>query len=159
MSNTIGYDVLSMSTSLTKEEGETLLKKAAHYLAERVFAWSNDENAYPDEDESTNEASENYIDSAATLEEVEENILTNLQHQTTLEDNSLFIQTCSEADWSDGTLVDFTAKQFLPFMTTAYCEGISFYTDKHGNGGNTYFLDKEGEFHTASELAQKCLSF
>ena len=60
MSNTIAYEVVSMKTSLTKEEGEALLKKAARFLAERVFAWSNDENAYPDEDDST-KASENYI--------------------------------------------------------------------------------------------------
>ena len=159
MSFTIAYDNASMLISLSKEEAEAKLKEAAHLLAE-VSVTPEDEFEQGEMEDNyftaLSEASENYIDEDGDIEEVEGVLFDILQKQTTLEEGQLLINSNSED--GDCTLVDFTLQHFLPFMTTTYCEGFSGCWDsKAGMEGNTYFLDEEGEFHTASKLAQVML--
>ena len=152
MSYCFGYNRLEMETTLSKEEAtqhlQSFIKKVANYLL-------NPDDETDLSEEATDEL-EILLEDGCTLEEEMEKASSHLYDAgfLTIEDNRIKMDGCTEEGSALGCLEDI-ALHFLPFMATNYCEGWSgYYDSKEGVGGDTYYLNKDGDFISSRKLAE-----
>ena len=153
MSYCFGYDRIEMATTLTKEEALNHLKTYTQKIADYIF---NPDTKVELESEEEDECEYLYDDEFTSIEEAQQSVLDrlNVGGFLKIEDNLIKMSGCTEEGDALGFLNGISL-HFLPFMATNYCEGWSgYYDSKEGVGGDTYFLNKDGDFISSRKLAE-----